>query len=116
VTGGAHDTLRDELADFFYDATTPRDEDALADAVLPVVLRFADAQVAAERERANKAERERDSLARRLALRFEELEHARQELADARHHAANELIAHWSEVQDASDMKQTAARIARGQP
>jgi hypothetical protein len=51
VTGGAHDTLRDQLVDFLYDATTPRDEDALADALVPVVLQFADAQVAAERER-----------------------------------------------------------------
>jgi hypothetical protein len=53
VTGEAHDQLRDELADFLYDATTPRDEDALADALVPVVLRYADAQVAAERKLAD---------------------------------------------------------------
>jgi hypothetical protein len=54
VTGGAHDTLRDELARVL----GPRgetDEHLLpwddVDLLLPVVLRYADAQVAAERER-----------------------------------------------------------------
>jgi hypothetical protein len=57
VTGGAHDTLRDDLAEALTplaEAVTPIvDDDELAEvvwAVLPVVLRFADAQVAADRE------------------------------------------------------------------
>jgi hypothetical protein len=60
VTGGAHDTLRDELFDTIerrvetneYGVSDwPTSGWLLTDAVLPVVLRYADAQVAAERER-----------------------------------------------------------------
>jgi hypothetical protein len=50
----AADTLRDELAEaiekFAGHWLTKGDNIALAEAVLPVVLRYADAQVAAERE------------------------------------------------------------------
>jgi hypothetical protein len=54
VTGGAHDTLRDELAAALVMPMLEAPEvlpSILADAVLPVVLRYADAQVAAARER-----------------------------------------------------------------
>jgi hypothetical protein len=65
VTGEAHDTLRDELAEAGARAWVglvseeehglPVDAniagERLRDALLPVVLRYADAQVAAERER-----------------------------------------------------------------
>jgi hypothetical protein len=57
VTGGAHDTLRDELAEALADYDQNEYPTASygyqADALLPVVRRFADAQVAAERELAD---------------------------------------------------------------
>jgi hypothetical protein len=65
VTGGAHDTLRDELARALHDAgchcaaTSAHLEEGGfledADDVLPVVLRYADTQVAAERAAVKKA-------------------------------------------------------------
>ena len=65
MTGGAHDTLRDQLAKAMWtgDHTTPWTLDGaeaenwrnayrqIADALLPVVRRFAAERVAAERER-----------------------------------------------------------------
>jgi hypothetical protein len=55
VTGGSHDTLRHELAEALADYDQNEYSTASygyqADAMLPVVLRFADVQVAAERER-----------------------------------------------------------------
>jgi hypothetical protein len=51
VTGGAHDTLRDEFAATLYDYLEEESAGYVADRLLPVVRRYADAQVAAERER-----------------------------------------------------------------
>jgi hypothetical protein len=51
VTGGPHDALRDELTEGLLFHRASWSPTRVADALLPVVLRYADVQVAAERER-----------------------------------------------------------------
>jgi hypothetical protein len=103
VTGGAHDTLSDELANSLRRAMydLPMDELAadeqraildLADALLPDWRRFADAQVAAERER----------IAAAIDQDFRDKAFLTQEVFD-----------YWRGRRDACHV---AARIARGQP
>jgi hypothetical protein len=100
VTGGAHDTLRDELLQAALDtaliqseypdrwlAPTPTEAVRIVDTVLPVVRRYADAQAAAERDR--------------IATAIE---------------TASISSTSYADTQLTAAVMREAARIARGQP